>query len=236
MLWPWAAALALLLSLPALWRPAARPWVLALLSGWALCGGLWVLPALWPGSATRWNWPGALLATAAALGLAWLLQRRAGLDWAEMGLSWRQRQGSLGPALAVSAAVLLLHAGSLHGWSLDPARCAAPGLPPLTWLYQASLPGLAEELVFRGLGLALADRAFEPRRQLLGVRLGWGAVLVSVVFLALHASSAQALLAVLPAALLTLWLRVRTGSLLLPVLVHNAWNLLVVAAMQRACG
>jgi membrane protease YdiL (CAAX protease family) len=35
---------------------------------------------------------------------------------------------------------------------------------------------------------------------------------------------------VLPAALLYLWLRARSGSLVLPILVHNLWNLSVYAA------
>jgi membrane protease YdiL (CAAX protease family) len=35
---------------------------------------------------------------------------------------------------------------------------------------------------------------------------------------------------VLPAALLYLWLRARTGSLALPILVHNLWNLSVYIA------
>ena len=38
------------------------------------------------------------------------------------------------------------------------------------------------------------------------------------------------LLGVLPAALLFLWLRQRTGSLVMPIAVHNLWNLSVHAA------
>jgi membrane protease YdiL (CAAX protease family) len=37
-------------------------------------------------------------------------------------------------------------------------------------------------------------------------------------------------LGVLPAALLYLWLRLHTGSLVAPVLVHNLWNLSVYVA------
>ncbi len=231
MLWPWAWLLILLLVLPAL-RPAhSRRWALALLASWALCGGLWLLPTLWLGPVLRWNWPGALLAAAGAAWLASQMQRRAGLSWAEMGLTWRQREGSLRPACGVAALALAAHALTLH-FSSSPGA----GLPPGTWLYQATLPGVMEELVFRGLGLALADRVWPPRWQRLGVRLGWGAVLVSAVFVLLHGPSPQALVAVLPAALLYLWLRAFTGSLVLPVLVHNAWNLMVVAALAQAAG
>ena len=38
-----------------------------------------------------------------------------------------------------------------------------PGVPLETWLYQATLPGLVEETVFRGVLLALADRAVAAR-------------------------------------------------------------------------
>jgi membrane protease YdiL (CAAX protease family) len=50
-------------------------------------------------------------------------------------------------------------------------------------------------------------------------------VVVTLVFVALHGLRWGTLVGVLPAALLYLWLRLRTGSLALPVLVHNAWNL-----------
>jgi len=69
---------------------------------------------------------------------------------------------------------------------------------------------------------------FRARQRIFGVPVGWGGVVVTLVFVALHGVSPGTLLGVLPASLLYLWLRVHTGSLVAPVLVHNLWNLSVV--------
>ena len=50
-----------------------------------------------------------------------------------------------------------------------------PGVPLETWLYQATLPGLVEETVFRGVLLALAERAVAARHacwNVMGARIG----------------------------------------------------------------
>lgn len=108
-----------------------------------------------------------------------------------------------------------------------------PAVPTETWLFQASLPGLVEETVFRGVLLALADRALAPRWprwNVGGAPIGPGGLWVTLLFVALHGASVHTLTGVLPAALLYLWLRARTGSLVAPILAHNAWNLSVYLA------
>lgn len=99
-------------------------------------------------------------------------------------------------------------------------------------LYQSTLPGLVEEAIFRGVLLALLDRAFSARSMVLGAPLGWGGMVVTLGFVLLHPLTASSLWAVLPPAGLDLWLRARTSSLALPVLVHNSWNVLAYIARQ----
>jgi membrane protease YdiL (CAAX protease family) len=142
-----------------------------------------------------------------------------------MGFTWHQRPDSMRAALAVAVAALSLHLLAMSG-----SRVRLEGVSLETWLYQATLPGLVEEVLFRGVLLALLDRAFVVRRVVLGASIGWGGVVVTVVFVALHGLDVAVLFGVLPAALLYLWLRARTGSLVLPVIVHNLWNLSVYAA------
>jgi membrane protease YdiL (CAAX protease family) len=223
-----ALALAALLVLPG-WRDAARRgWLVAFLATLTLCIALLALPPLLPGGrliGARWNWGGGLLALGGLVWIASLLARRAGLSWAAMGFTWRQRPGAWRAALGVSALAL-----SLNVLVLNRSDFRQPGVPLETWLYQATLPGLMEELLFRGVLLALLDRAFPARRRMWGVSVGWGGLVVTLVFVALHGWSAGTLLGVLPAALLYLWLRLHTGSLLAPVLVHNLWNLSVYVA------
>ena len=224
----WVLGLAALLVLPGLRLHQRRLWLLLYMVTLALFLGLQALPGLVPGErllGPRWNWSGSLLGLAGTLWVAAQLARRAGLSWREMGFTHLQQPGSLRQAVVVSAAALALNGLVL---SLDPVRGA--GVPAETWAYQATLPGLVEEAVFRGLLLALLDRAYTRRRALLGVGVGWGGVVITIVFLALHGFSAGMLLSVLPAALLALWLRLRTGSLVLPVVVHNLWNLSLYAA------
>jgi membrane protease YdiL (CAAX protease family) len=187
------------------------------------------LPLLLPGERVlgdHWNWSGELLALVGVLLVAQLLVARGGFSWQEMGVTRRQHAGSWGPALLVLVAVV----GANLLLLLAFATFRLQQVPAETWLYQATMPGLVEETVFRGVLLALADRLFAPRWSVGGARLGWGGVLVTLVFVGLHGFSAHVLTGVLPAALLYLWLRARTGSLVLPIVAHNAWNLSVYFA------
>ena len=228
---PWLTmVLATLLVVPALARPTARMWAIVFVAALALWLGLWTLPALWPWQrwlGERWNWSGSLLALSGTLWVGAILVRRGGLTWHEMGFTWAQQPGSILPALGVASAALLMQ--MLLTIS---SRYAPAPVSPETWLYQTMLPGLVEETMFRGVLLALLDRAFLARSLVLGAPLGWGGVVVTLGFVLLHPLSASSLLAVFPPAVLYLWLRARTGSLALPVLVHNSWNVLAYLTGQ----
>jgi len=220
---PWLAWLAaVLLVAPGARHAAARAWLLAFLATLTLALLVPQLAVWLPlgGIGGPWNGAGPLLVLATTLAVAWMLVQRAGIDWAEMGFTWAQRSGSLRPALAVTGLALVLNLvlSRASGYRL-------PGVPLQTWLYQASVPGLVEEILFRGVLLALLDRAFVARRRLAGAEFGRGSLVVTIVFGLLHGVQLGTLLGVWPAALLFLWLRVRTGSLLMPVLGHNLWNL-----------
>ena len=49
------------------------------------------------------------------------------------------------------------------------------------------MPGVAEELVYRGVFLSLFDRAFGRPWCVAGADVGWGTIAVAVVFAAVHA-------------------------------------------------
>lgn len=97
------------------------------------------------------------------------------------------------------------------------------------------MPGLEEELFYRGILLFALDQAFRGRKRLLGVDWGWGAVLSCMLFGMTHAFgysdgtfSFDAITMALTAipSFIAVWVRLRTGSLLLPVLLHNLGNTL----------
>ncbi|HEX2210040.1 MAG TPA: CPBP family intramembrane glutamic endopeptidase [Longimicrobium sp.] len=178
----------------------------------------------------QWNWTGKVLSIAWALAFV----RWGPLTTREVGLTLRQRPGSMVPAVLLTAAVIvipvLLGAGG--------QRAGAE-----TLLYQATMPGLAEELAMRGVFLALLYRAFggAPRPEPASGRApdGWDArlwpiLITSLAFGLWHGVAIRngqvtldAIAFLLPFAggVAFAWLRVRTGSLLFPILAHNGANL-----------
>lgn len=111
-----------------------------------------------------------------------------------------------------------------------------PGGPTLlgNHVFMLTAPGLTEELAFRGVLLALLDRAFPGRVRVLRADLGWGTPVSSLLFGLMHSLRVSADWHVtLPLAPLAIplvggfvlaWCRARSGSLLLPLLVHSGMN------------
>ena len=167
-----------------------------------------------------WNWQGKLAALAATLAQAALPV----LGWRASGLTWRQDH--LKGPLVVAGLYALLFVGLALAFPNDPADIE-------TLAFQLTMPGLEEEAFYRGVLLLALDRAFTGRVRLLGVDWSWGAALSCGLFGLAHAFgvskgevSFEPLVFALTAgpSLIAVWLRLRTGSLLLPVLMHNLGN------------
>lgn len=205
--------------------PQQRAWALLTIAGTILFLALREVAHLIPlHGLTRpaWNWSGHLLAFAGMLVLAGQLSRRAALTPRDFGFV---PPASLGPAVAVGAAALLLSYGVHTMIGGTPERISAS-----TWLFLAIVPGPVEEVAFRGVLLAAAERAAPASRRVAGVPVSIGATLLTAAFIGLHGLGLGQLLSVLPAALLYLWLRLKTGSVLVPIVAHNLWNLTVLVA------
>lgn len=182
------------------------------------CYGL--IPRLVP--ALDWNWQGKILALAATLAIAAL----PAFGWRRVGLTLRQAPGSVRSAVPVA----LLYCGFFLVLAL-----LFPNDPPdgETIAFQLTMPGLEEEPFYRGILLFALDRAFRGRWRFLGVDWGWGALLSCALFGLAHAfgyadgaftfDAMTMALTALPS-LIAVWLRLRTGSLLLPILLHNFGN------------
>lgn len=178
-----------------------------------------LLPDLFAGR--DWNWTGKLLATAGLLAVAAL----PAFGWRRVGWTLVQAPKSA-PAwwsLGVLTAVLLGLAIRFGTGRADADTIA----------FQWTMPGIQEELFYRGVLLLALNEAFRARWNVLGARIGWGGVLSTVAFGLIHSlfygndgvsfdAAAFAMTAV--PALLLLWMRERTGSLLAPVLAHNVAN------------
>lgn len=174
-------------------------------------------------SAAHWNWTGKLLATAGLL----LVAAMPGFGLARSGVTWQQATGSKAAWWVFAALVVVISGLAFH------FRDGADTLE--TMLFQWSMPGIEEELFYRGVLLLALHEALDsgtstkPRWAGLGV----GGVLASVAFGLGHALfyrngavsfDAMAFVMTGGPALLLVWFRMRTGSLVLPVLAHNVAN------------
>lgn len=175
--------------------------------------------AFWP---SDWNWEGKALAVLLSLCLASLPL----LGWRKVGLTLKQDRRGLPGALALCGLLFALFLGLAlyfpgQGYDID------------SLAFQLTMPGLDEELFYRGVMLLMLNEAFGKPVRILGAQMGWGAVVSSVAFGLAHGLGysdggftfdAMLTLATGLPALLLVWLKEKTGSLLLPILMHNFGN------------
>lgn len=154
--------------------------------------------------------------------------------WArdEAGLTWRIRPGSSAPATILIGGVFVLFVG-LMVWaaSEDPSVREGVGLEQLA--YDATIPNLTEELIWRAAMLAVLDRAFGTPWTVFGAPVGWGLVVTACVFGLGHAvlidlgtgawsvSVAGGVFAAVMGVALA-WIWARTGSVWPAFLLHCA--------------
>jgi membrane protease YdiL (CAAX protease family) len=169
-----------------------------------------------------WNWQGKLLALGATFAIAAL----PGFGWRRCGFALSQEPGSMKTALPVAAlycAFFVTIAIAFPGGKAHPEEVA----------FQLTMPGFEEEPFYRGILLFALDQAFTGRKRFLGVDWGLGSVLSCFLFGMAHAfgysdghfsfDATTMALTALPS-FIAVWLRLRTGSVLLPIILHNFGN------------
>ncbi len=149
-----------------------------------------------------------------------------------VGLAVRQNPGSLFPCiLAVVAAGGI---AALLGLGFDKGL-----FDPVVLVYMSVMPGLNEELVYRGLLLGLLDQILPQKRSMLGAQIGWGVLISALLFGLLHGFWIEAdwtvhinaypvLFNCLTGALFA-WQKERMGSLAFPIFTHGVIDFLIVA-------
>jgi uncharacterized protein len=184
-----------------------------------LTRGFFLLPGL-PADA-QWNWLGKAMALAGVLALAALPR----FGYSRSGLTLRQKPGSW----AAVVALLILSAVAFYF-----AIAGADGpADDETIAFQWTMPGLDEEMFYRGVFLLAMNEAFAARASILGAPIGFGGVLTAVLFGLAHAMGFDAggysfdlmtfALTGVPS-LILLWMRERTGSVAIPIVAHNVAN------------
>ena len=192
---------------------------LVLFNNLLLARGYGLVPDVLGGS---WNWTGKALALVSTLAVAALPM----FGWRPVGLTLAQRPGSLRAAIPVAVLYCAFFLALAFAFSSE--RPSGEDIA-----FQLTMPGLEEEPYYRGILLLALDQAFRGRIRFLGVDWGWGAVLSCFAFGLAHAfgysdgafsfDAMTMALTALPS-FIAVWLRYRTGSLLLPVLLHNFGN------------
>jgi uncharacterized protein len=178
-----------------------------------------LIPHLIPGS--RWNWTGKILATLVILGIAALPR----FGWKRSGITIRQAKNSGSAWIVFGALTAVIFIAAVYfgdgrsDWD--------------TILFQWTMPGIQEEVFYRGVLLLALNEAFTARKPVLGAEIGWGGVLATVAFGLIHSLfygaegvsfDAIAFAVTGGPALLLLWFREKTGSVVLPIVAHNVAN------------
>ena len=178
----------------------------------------------------HWNWQGKLLEAAWPLLLAW--KAPAAFPPKEIGLTLPEPKRSARTLLITCALYALI---GIPVILLLGARFGISGDVP-AFAYEATMPGLGEELVYRGVLLMLLNEAFGRPWKFAGIQFGWGLIIVTAMFGFLHGIDVQPghsplfviswFGMIFPAAtgLVLAWLRERTGSVWPGVLFHNFVN------------
>ncbi len=170
------------------------------------------------------NWFGKTLSIAGTLVMLYFLPR---VGFRDAGLVWKQNEGSLEPVLRTSGLVILFMTFASFVIAYSPNT----SMENLLW--QATMPGIDEELFFRGLLLLLLHQAFGKGLNIWGAETGWGFWLVTVTFGLLHGVTIEGgdidvditvTMGTGFMGFILTWMRERTGSLVVPVLFHNVSN------------
>lgn len=101
-----------------------------------------------------------------------------------------------------------------------------------TLLFMAIMPGLNEELIYRGLLLGLMNKIFKNKFRIVKTNFGWGAIITSLVFGILHGFQISdnfqlqfdffTILITGIYGFIFALIRERSGSLVFPVIAHSA--------------
>ncbi|MGL6076084.1 MAG: lysostaphin resistance A-like protein [Fimbriiglobus sp.] len=146
------------------------PWTGCVVYLFAVSSILLLLPS--GGWSGQWNWQGKVLSTAFGL----MCLARLGM-WREAGVTAPLRPGWWKLFLPMT----LLFGGLRWFFTQIPT--------PPTWetiAFQATMPGLEEELWYRGILLCFLIRAFGPGKEWLGLRWNGAMVLTTMLFALVH--------------------------------------------------
>jgi uncharacterized protein len=175
----------------------------------------------------HWNWAGKVFET--LLGLIFIFAFRK-ISFAEYGFTYKVEKQSWKPIIIVYFIYSFLR--SLQYFNTGFALYDLE-----EFLFQATMPGIAEELIYRGVLLGLLNYSFGKNWTLFGAKIGWGSIITSVLFGLIHGLSFtddlgiifnwQLVLLIGVTGFIFAWTKERSGSLIPGILGHNITNLII---------
>ncbi len=121
----------------------------------------------------EWNWIGKSASLIAAILFVYF---NPILGKNGIGFTSHPKPESIFSVIAISTIVLFLRlipkviAGGFHHFHLE------------TFAFQATLPGFSEEIIYRGILLSLLNKVYLPAITIFKAKVGWGFLIVSVLF------------------------------------------------------
>ena len=182
----------------------------------------------------HFNWSGKILETAFVLAIIFFLKKRKkDLDF---GLTLKQQKGSLKPVMILLAVYCLAEILFVYLYF------GHADISVENYLFQATLPGISEEIIYRGFYLGVLNQIFPHKKHVLNVQVGYGAIVVTILFALVHGLDVSRhfeivfhpLNMVIPFLFgaVAVWVREKTGSVLVPVIFHNITNVLGLLIMN----
>lgn len=182
----------------------------------------------------HYNWSGKILETAFVLGIMFFLNRRK--QSFDFGLTLKQQKGSLKPVMILLTAYCLAESLFVYLYF------GHADISVENYLFQATLPGISEEIIYRGFYLGVLNQIFPRKKHVLNVQVGYGAIVVTILFALVHGMDISRhfeivfhpLNMVIPFlfGVVVVWVREKTGSVLIPVIFHNITNVLGALIMH----
>ena len=231
------AGLTLACSFPfvlvAAWHSPTRRWGVLLLvaSLVVLDAALVEIPRVDGFQRHHWSWQESLLSSAWPFLVVALIP---GISLATIGVTSRFRSGWLRPSIVAGLVALAVPAVFF-------VLGARRKLDREGWAFLLIMPGLAEELVFRGVYQSLLNGVFGKPWRLANAEFGWGLVITAILFagfnglvsvdsqlharIVLHAAIAPFMLS-----LVSGWIRECADSVWPSVIGHNLSNIIIPVA------
>jgi len=217
----------------ATWHSGTRRWSLLLFVAFLVVLNLALgeIPRVDGFQHLHWSWQECILSTAWPFLLVALVPR---ISLASIGVTSHFRPGWLKPSII--AGLLALAVPLVFFFLGVRKKLDAEG-----WTFLLIMPGLAEELVFRGVYQSLLNRVFGKPWRLAGAEFGWGLIITATLFAGfnglvtvdaqLHARVVpHAAIAPFLMSLVSGWIRERTDSVWPSVFGHNLSNVVIPLA------